>query len=252
MVEVGTTNRTRLSDYTAALTDDTALLLKVHQSNYRVVGFTESADVGELASLGPPVVVDIGSGLLDERTPWLPGGPPPWLAGEPAARQTLESGAALVTFSGDKLLGGPQAGIIAGRADLVSRCARHPLARALRPGGLVLGALQETLLAYLRRDPAAIPFWRMATIEVEELRRRAAAVGVGEPVDCDSVAGGGSLPGLEIPSAGLALDGDHTAALRDNDPPVIARVVGDRTVADLRTVDPADDPVLGKALLLAD
>jgi len=251
MVEVGTTNRTRLSDYSAALTDDTALLLKVHQSNYRVVGFTESAHVGELASLGPPVVVDIGSGLLDERTPWLSGGPPPWLAGEPAARQTLESGAALVTFSGDKLLGGPQAGIIAGRADLVSRCARHPLARALRPGGLVLGALQETLLAYLRRDAAAIPFWRMATVEVEELRRRAAGVGVGEPVDCASVAGGGSLPGLEIPSAGLALDGDHTAALRANDLPVIARVVGDRTVADLRTVDPADDPVLGKALSLA-
>jgi L-seryl-tRNA(Ser) seleniumtransferase len=116
---------------------------------------------------------------------------------------------------------------------------------------LVLGALQETLLAYLRRDPAAIPFWRMATVEVEELRRRAAAVGVGEPVDCASVAGGGSLPGLEIPSAGLALDGDHTAALRANDLPVIARVVGDRTVADLRTVDPADDPVLGKALSLA-
>ena len=248
LVEVGTTNRTRLSDYTATLGDDPALLLKVHQSNYRVVGFTESASVAELVALGPPVVVDIGSGLLDERTPWLPGGPPPWLAGEPAARQTLEAGAALVTFSGDKLLGGPQAGVIAGRADLVAACARHPLARALRPGGLVLGALQETVLAYLRRDAATIPFWRMATTEVGELRRRATSIGVGEPVDCSSVAGGGSLPGLEIPSAGVALAGDRTAALRAHDPPVIARVAGDRTVADLRTVDPADDPVLAKAL----
>jgi L-seryl-tRNA(Ser) seleniumtransferase len=252
LVEVGTTNRTRVSDYAATLAQDPALLLKVHQSNYRVVGFTESASAAELATLGPPVVVDIGSGLLDERTPWLPGGPPPWLAGEPAARQTLEAGAALVTFSGDKLLGGPQAGIIAGRADLVAACARHPLARALRPGGLVLGALQETLLAYLRRDAAAIPFWRMATVEVSELRRRAGTLGVGEPVDCSSVAGGGSLPGLEIPSAGVALPGDLTAALRAHDPPVIARVVEERTVADLRTVDPADDPVLAKALSKAD
>jgi L-seryl-tRNA(Ser) seleniumtransferase len=248
LVEVGTTNRTRRSDYVATLADSPALLLKVHQSNYRVVGFTESASVAELVTLGPPVVVDIGSGLLDERTPWLATGPPPWLAGEPAARQTLEAGAALVTFSGDKLLGGPQAGVIAGRADLVAACARHPLARALRPGGLVLGALQETLLAYLRRDAAAIPFWRMATTEVAELRQRATSIGVGDPVECSSVAGGGSLPGLEIPSAGVALDGDHTAALRAHDPPVIARVAEDRTVADLRTVDPTDDPVLAKAL----
>jgi L-seryl-tRNA(Ser) seleniumtransferase len=153
-----------------------------------------------------------------------------------------------VTFSGDKLLGGPQAGVIAGRADLVAACARHPLARALRPGGLVLGALQETLLAYLRRDAAAIPFWRMATTEVIELRRRATSMGVGEVVECSSVAGGGSLPGLEIPSVGVALDGDQTAALRDHDPPVIARVADDRTIADLRTVDAADDPVLAKAL----
>jgi L-seryl-tRNA(Ser) seleniumtransferase len=252
LVEVGTTNRTRLPDYAATLAHDPALVLKVHQSNYRVVGFTESASVSELATLGPPVVVDIGSGLLDERTPWLSGGPPQWLAAEPAARQTLEAGAALVTFSGDKLLGGPQAGVIAGRADLVAACARHPLARALRPGGLVLGALQETLLAYLRRDAAAIPFWRMATTEVGELRRRAGSLGVGEAVDCSSVAGGGSLPGLEIPSAGVALAGDLTAPLRAHDPPVIARVVEDRTVVDLRTVDPADDPVLAKALSLAE
>jgi L-seryl-tRNA(Ser) seleniumtransferase len=153
-----------------------------------------------------------------------------------------------VTFSGDKVLGGPQAGVIAGRADLVAACGRHPLARALRPGGLVLAALQETVLAYLRRDADAIPFWRMATTDLGELRRRASAIGVGEPVECSSVAGGGSLPGLEIPSAGVALGGDRTAALRAHDPPVIARVIEDRTVADLRTVDPADDPVLAKAL----
>src|SRR5205085_12398925 len=120
------------------------------------------------ARLGPPVVVDLGSGLLDAACPWLTTGPPGWLvsAAEPAVRQTLASGAALVTFSGDKLLGGPQAGIIAGRADLVARCGRHPLARALRPGALVLAALQETALAYLRRDGDAIPFWRMTSVPV--------------------------------------------------------------------------------------
>jgi L-seryl-tRNA(Ser) seleniumtransferase len=247
LVEVGTTNRTRLADYADASAD---LILKVHQSNYRIVGFTESVPVRDLASLGVPVVADLGSGLLDAACPWLAAGPPPWLraAGEPAARQTLADGAALVTFSGDKLLGGPQAGVIAGRADLVERCARHPLARALRPGALVLEALQATALAYLRRDGMAIPFWRMACVPVEELRARAASLVHGEVVGCESVPGGGSLPGLVIPSAGVAVDGDHTAALRQSDPPVLARVVDGRTVLDLRTVDPADDSVLAKAL----
>ncbi len=248
LVEVGTTNRTRVSDYTAALARQPALLLKVHQSNYRIVGFTESVDVATLAGLGPPVVADIGSGLLDARTPWIRGGPPPWLAGEPAARQSLEAGAALVTFSGDKLLGGPQAGVIAGRGDLVERCARHPLARALRPGGLVLSALQATALAYLSGDGDAIPFWRMACTPVEELRRRAGALGVGQVVDCESVAGGGSLPGLTIASAGVVLSGDHRDALREGEPPVIATVRDARTVADLRAVDPDDDAPLAKAL----
>src|SRR3954471_3827848 len=151
LVEVGTTNRTRLADYRDAVDAETALVLKVHQSNYRIVGFTEATDVGALVGLGVPVVVDLGSGLLDAGCPWLDGGPPPWLATEPAVRQTLDAGAALVTFSGDKLLGGPQAGVIAGRADLVARCAKHPLARALRPGALVLGALQDVALAYLHR-----------------------------------------------------------------------------------------------------
>ncbi len=246
LVEVGTTNRTRLADYARAA--DAGLILKVHPSNYRIVGFTESVEVRPLVDIGPPVVVDLGSGLLDEATPWLPGPPPSWLRNEPAVRQTLAAGAALVTFSGDKLLGGPQAGVIAGRADLVDLCARHPLARALRPGGLVLAALQEIALAYLGNDGAAIPFWRMATIPVDDLRVRAAALGAGDVVDCASVAGAGSLPGLELPSAGVALAGDHTAALRANDPPIIARVRDGRTLLDLRTVAPSEDADVAKAL----
>jgi L-seryl-tRNA(Ser) seleniumtransferase len=154
----------------------------------------------------------------------------------------------LVTFSGDKLLGGPQAGVIAGRADLVAACAAHPLSRALRPGGLVLAALQEVALAYLRRDPDAIPFWRMATTPVEVLRSRAADLGVGRPCETVAVAGGGSVPGQEIPSAGVAVEGDQAARLRASDPPIIARVSGGETVCDLRTVDPADDALLAKAL----
>jgi L-seryl-tRNA(Ser) seleniumtransferase len=248
LVEVGTTNRTRLRDYEAAVSDDTALVLKVHQSNYRLVGFTESADVRSLATLGLPVVADIGSGLLDADTPWLPGGPPPWLAGEPAARQTLEAGAGLVTFSGDKLLGGPQAGVVAGRRDLVATCAAHPLSRALRPGGLVLSALQQTALAYLRRDGQAIAFWRMAAAPADSLRARAAALGIGEVVDTVAVGGGGSVPGQEVPSAGVSIPGDHAEALRAWDPPIVARVHEGATVCDLRTVDPADDAVLAKAL----
>jgi len=249
LVEVGTTNRTRLADYRAALDESVALVLKVHQSNYRLVGFTEDVGVAALGSLGPPVVADIGSGLLDASTPWLATGPPAWLAGEPAARQTLAAGAGLVTFSGDKLLGGPQAGIIAGRSDLVALCARHPLNRALRPGGLVLAALQETLLAYLRRDGDAIPFWRMAAAPVEGLRARAEALGVGKVVDTVAVAGGGSVPGQDVPSAGVAIDGDHAARLRRHDPPVVARVHEGLTICDMRTIDPLDDRIVADALL---
>ena len=253
LVEVGTTNRTRLADYAAAVaSEDPGLILKVHQSNYRIVGFTETTEVTPLSRLGPPVVVDIGSGLLDATTPWLAGGgggPPAWLAGEPAARQTLVAGAALVTFSGDKLLGGPQAGIIAGRKDLVAACAAHPLNRALRPGGLVLAALQYTALAYLRKDGDAIPFWRMAATPVDELRARAVGLGAGRVVDTVAVAGGGSVPGHEVPSVGVAVDGaDAAERLRAYDPPIIARVQDGNTVCDLRTVDPADDPLLAKAL----
>jgi L-seryl-tRNA(Ser) seleniumtransferase len=255
LVEVGTTNRTQVGDYAAALRDCAAepLILKVHQSNYRIVGFTATAPVAELAALGPLVIADIGSGLLDATTPWLPGGPPGWLQGEPAARQTLAAGAALVTFSCDKLLGGPQAGVIAGRRELVARCARHPLARALRPGGLVLEALQATALAYLRRDLAALRFWAMATTPLATLRLRAEGIveTAGAPTavtDCASVAGGGSLPGIEIPSAGVRLAGDRTALLRAWDPPIVARAHEGATICDLRSVDPADDAIVGKAL----
>ena len=245
LVEVGTTNRTRLADYAKA---GAAIALKVHPSNYRLSGFTETVSTRDLATLDAPLIVDIGSGLLDAATPWLAGGPPAWLAGEPAAKQTLADGAALITFSGDKLLGGPQAGVIAGNAGLVARCAAHPLARALRPGGLVLGALQATALAYLRRDGDAIPFWRMATTPIDALRARATLLGVGDVVDCASVTGGGTLPGVELPSAGVALDGDRLDALRGCDPPVIARVEAGRTICDLRTVDPDDDAHLAASV----
>ena len=245
MVEVGTTNRTRLEDYRSAIGPDTAATLKVHPSNYRIVGFTEETSVTALAALGVPVVADLGSGLLDAGTPWL-GGPQPWLAGEPGVRQSLAAGAALVTFSGDKLLGGPQAGIIAGAEDLVARCARHPLARALRPGGTVLAHLQATALAYLRGEAATLPLWAMASRPVASLRARAEALGAGEVVDLAGVFGGGSQPGRDIPSAGVAIPGDHTAALRSWDPPIVARVSEGMTVIDLRTVDPGDDEAVGK------
>ncbi len=258
LLEVGTTNRTRRRDYEWALAEDpdaVAAVLKVHRSNYRIVGFTEEATIEELATLGPPVVADIGSGLLDADTPWLGHAPPAWLAGEPAARQTLAAGAALVTFSGDKLLGGPQAGIVAGRRDLVERCAAHPLNRALRPGGLVLAALQDTALAYLRRDGAAIPFWRMASLTTEELRARALVVAGpcgAKVVDTRAVAGGGSVPGQELASVGVQVAGDVSDALRRHRPPVLARVRDGATTCDLRTVDPADDAVVAAALAAVD
>jgi L-seryl-tRNA(Ser) seleniumtransferase len=254
LVDVGTTNRTRLADYRRAVdTEDVALVLKVHPSNYRVDGFVEDTSVAELSSLGPPVVVDLGSGLVDATCPWWPGPhPPSWLAGEPAAVQTLQAGAALVTFSGDKLLGGPQAGIITGRADLVARCAAHPLARALRPGGLVLAALQDLVLAYLRRDVIEqVPFWRMAATPVADLVARADAIAAATAtttVETAALPGAGSAPGTSIPSAGVRLDGDHLAALRGHDPPVIARARDGVTVLDLRAVEPADDAIVVEAL----
>ena len=256
LLDVGTTNRTRLSDYQRAIVrpgNDVAVVLKVHPSNYRVDGFVESTPVADLATLGIPVVADIGSGLIDADVPWLSGPPPAWLAGEPAAVQTLEAGAALVTFSGDKLLGGPQAGVIAGRRDLVAACAKHPLARALRCGGHVLTALQQVALSYLARTVEVdIPFWRMVTQPADVLRDRAAkivtAAGVGSVVETDSVPGAGSAPGVTIPSHGVVLDGDHLAALRAHAMPIVARVREGRTVLDLRSVDPGDDASVIEAL----
>ena len=257
LIEVGTTNRTRVDDFRGAVDDpdnDVAVVLRVHQSNYTIVGFTEAPTTAQLAGLNAPLVADIGSGLLDSRCPWLEGDPPGWLADEPAARQTLDGGAGLVMFSGDKLFGGPQAGIIAGDADLVRKCAAHPLARALRPGSLVLAALQATALAYLAEDGDAIPFWRMASLTVDQLRERADAYGVGEIVDVMSTPGGGTLPGVEIPSVGVAVEGDQREALRELDHPIIARVdhgdssAGETTVLDLRTIHPDDDEVVAGAL----
>ncbi|MEC7374074.1 MAG: L-seryl-tRNA(Sec) selenium transferase [Actinomycetota bacterium] len=257
LIEVGTTNRTRVDDFRGAVDDpnnDVAVVLRVHQSNYTIVGFTEAPTTAQLAGLNAPLVADIGSGLLDSRCPWLKGDPPGWLADEPAARQTLDGGAGLVMFSGDKLFGGPQAGIIAGDAELVRKCAAHPLARALRPGSLVLAALQATALAYLAEDGDAIPFWRMASLTVDQLRKRADAYGVGEIVDVMSTPGGGTLPGVEIPSVGVAVEGDQREALRELDHPIIARVdhgdssAGETTVLDLRTIHPDDDEVVAGAL----
>lgn len=248
LVGVGTTNRTRVADFEKAVANadaDIAVALQVHQSNYKIVGFTEQVRTAELADLDVPVIADIGSGLLDAACPWLPGGPPAWLADEPAARQTLEAGADLITFSGDKLLGGPQAGIIAGSAELVERCSRHPLARAVRPGGLVLAALQDVALAYLDRNLAALPFWSMATRSLAELQ--AAAEALATAIDHPSarvsetiaVPGGGTLPTVEIGSWGIAIDGDITEPLRSATPPIIGRVTDQTTFLDMRTIDPA-------------
>lgn len=263
LVDVGTTNRTRLDDYRRAIERpdvDAALVLKVHPSNYRVEGFVEDTPVRELATLGVDVVADIGSGLLDATCPWLPGSPPAWLAGEPAAVQTVIDGAALITFSGDKLLGGPQAGIIAGRRDLVERCQRHPLARALRPGGLVLGALQDVALTYLdKRAATDLPFWAMVAAPLASVKARAeamvAAVIDRHPsataVSMESLPGAGSAPGVTMPSFGVEVAGDLLAALRRHDPPVIARSRDGRTMLDLRSVAPADDATVIDALRAA-
>ena len=216
LIDVGTTNRTRLSDYERAIArpgTDVAMVMKVHPSNYRVEGFVEETSIADLATLDVAVMADIGSGLLDANVPWLKGAPPAWLAGEPAAVQAIADGADIITFSGDKLLGGPQAGIIAGRADLVERCKRHPLARALRPGGLVLRSLQDTALIYLdKRAATDIAFWRMVDRSLAELDEAAERIRT-EVVDrfdvdaeqmstvaSDALPGAGSAPGITMPS----------------------------------------------------
>jgi len=249
LVEVGTTNRTHLRDFADAIGPRSAMLMKVHTSNYAIQGFTASVAEAELAQLAHthalPFVVDLGSGTLTDLARF-------GLPREPTPQESLAAGADLVSFSGDKLLGGPQAGVLAGRADLVRRCATHPLYRAFRPGTLVLAALQDVALAYLDRSAGELPFWRMATAGLDGLERRARRMAADHPavevVACASAPGGGTLPGVEIPSAGVAVDGDVTEQLRAGSPPVIARVADGRTVLDLRTVEPEDDHVVAAAL----
>ena len=256
LVDVGTTNRTRLRDYKKAIdkrSNDIALVLKVHPSNYRLSGFVEDTPVRELATLPVPVAVDIGSGLIDNTCPWLETRAPSWLSNEPAARQTINDGAALVMFSGDKLFGGPQCGVIAGRADLVDACAQHPLARALRPGSTTMLAMQSLAMSYLNRSVTKdIAFWKMATISTADLQSRAekivGAAKNGEVCRLDSIPGAGSAPGATIDSIGIVVNGDHLTKLRMNTTPIIARVKDGKTLLDLRTVQPDDDEQVVQAL----
>ena len=238
LVEVGTTNRTRREDYERAIlaNRDVGMIMKIHQSNYKIVGFTESVEIDELSGMGVPLVADIGSGLLDASCSWL---------------EMSDAGVDLISFSGDKLLGGPQAGIIAGNADLIAKCMKHPLARAVRPGGLILSSLQELALNYLNRDWEAIPFWKMAMTSIDELEDRFKKIGCGDPVSLESVPGGGTLPGVGIPSFGIQINNDISHDLRlgaGGSPPIIARVEEGNTFLDLRTVDPRCDEHVASAL----
>ena len=256
LVDVGTTNRTRLRDYKKAIDkrgNDIALVLKVHPSNYRVSGFVEDTPVAELATLSVPVAVDIGSGLIDNTCPWLESRAPSWLSNEPAARQTINDGAALVMFSGDKLFGGPQCGVIAGRADLIEACVQHPLARALRPGSTTMFAMQSLAMSYLGRTATKdVAFWKMATIAITELQSRAekiiAAAKTGEICMLDSIPGAGSAPGATIASIGIVVNGDYLSKLRMYETPIIARVKDNKTFLDLRTIQPDDDAIVVQAL----
>jgi L-seryl-tRNA(Ser) seleniumtransferase len=259
LVDVGTTNKTRASDFERAIAkrgNDIAVILRVHPSNFHIEGFTQQPGLDEISNLGVSVVSDIGSGLLDARCPWIEGPPPQWLHGEPAARQVLADGASIVTFSGDKLMGGPQCGIIAGRADLVAKCRAHPLMRALRPGGQTLIALQRILLAFAAKTACTdIPFWLMATSSLDSLRLRAenvlgsVAPSLGAHIlETVALPGAGSTPGATIPSVAIAVNGDHTARLRALSVPVIARRDGNTTLLDMRSVATADDSLIVDSL----
>ena len=259
LVEVGTTNRTRVSDYADALGPSTALLLKVHPSNYRIEGFSADAGLDELADLahhhGLPLVFDAGSGLLDERTPWLPGPPPAWLAGEPGVVQSLTAGADLVLFSGDKLLGGPQGGIVVGNADLIDGLRRHPVTRAMRVDGPTLAALETTLEAYANRTASHLPLWTMAMLDDATLGPRcefvAGAVAAATVVDGASTIGAGSVPGAKIPGPVIEVAVAADAAferLLGGDPPIVARREAGRLVIDLRTVPVDEDGKVATAL----
>lgn len=238
--EVGTTNRTTLTDYERAVGPDTGCILKVHPSNFRVEGFVSSVPIGELAGLGVPVVHDIGSGLL---------APDALLPEEPDAGTSLRDGAAVVTCSGDKLLGGPQAGLLLGRADEVERCRRHPLARALRADKLALAALEATLTgpqppatAYLHADPEQL------RARCADLATRLAGVVTTEVVPSDGVVGGGGAPGLVLPGWAVALPEEFAERLRTLDRPVLARVERGRCLVDLRCIPVEDDDVVAEGI----
>jgi L-seryl-tRNA(Ser) seleniumtransferase len=247
LVEVGTTNRTRRADYERALGPATAAILRAHPSNFRQLGFVQEVEIEELCELGVPVIDDVGSGVLAEL---------PLVADEPPVRRSVAAGAALVCFSGDKLLGGPQAGILAGRAEAVAAARRHPLARALRLDKLSLAALEATLRLHLDPELARreIPVLAMLDVGEDVLRARAerlaAAIGPGAAV-VESVAkvGGGALPLLELPGPVVAVEGDAealAARLRAADPPVAGRIERDRLLLDPRTL--AEDEIRAVAV----
>ena len=259
LVDVGTTNRTYLRDYEEATTADTAAYLKVHASNFRVEGFTAEVESKDLAGLGDrlgvAVLHDVGSGSLLPTEKY-------GLAHEPMPQESVRAGMGLAFFSGDKLLGGPQAGIIAGRRELVSRLARHPLARAVRIDKLSLASLTATLVHYLRGEAEReIPVWRMISTSTESLRERAHGwktqlSGPYSIVESRSAVGGGSLPGETLPTWTLALDASSLPGgaegvlrrLREGRPPVVARVEDERVMFDPRTVAPKEDAELLAAL----
>jgi L-seryl-tRNA(Ser) seleniumtransferase len=264
LVEVGTTNRTHLSDYERAMTERTRLVLRVHPSNYRIVGFTSTPTLEELARLaherGLLLYEDAGSGALLDLSPH-------GLAGEPVIGDSIARGADVVTFSGDKLLGGPQAGLIVGRREVVERLRRHPLYRALRADKLALAALEATLYSYRRGVAASeVPALRMLAATRDEIERRARVfvrrlrrqvsddVLKLEIVEGSSAVGGGSAPTMHPPTALIALSHASLSAsvlderLRRAEPPVIARILDDRVVLDLRTVAEREEAVLLEAL----
>lgn len=267
--EVGTTNRTRVSDYAAAISDRTALILRVHPSNFRIEGFTERPSLADLAALAHrfdlPLFEDLGSGWLGlpSHTPW-----PDPLREEPSVRDSLAAGVDLVAFSGDKLLGGPQCGLIAGRSDLVEQVRRHPLMRAVRAGKQTYAALEATLTLWAREpDHHELPIVAMLRMPREVIERRARALGeaihAAAPdagcvlLDGASTIGGGSAPQSAIPTRLLAVTSPHhtaaaiEAALRAGTPPVVARIQQNAVLFDLRTVQPDDDETLRERILSA-
>ena len=248
LVEVGTTNRTRAADYERAIGPDTGAVLRVHPSNFRVVGFTERPETAELARLAHghdlPLVDDLGSGVLVH------------LEDEPSAKESVAAGADLVCFSGDKLLGGPQAGIVVGRAELVERLRRHPLQRALRADKLTLAALEGTLALYLDPERAAreVPVLRMLSEAVEAVRARAerlAAIVGGAVEETVARVGGGALPLAELPSFACAVEEELATPLRAGDPPVVAVIRDGRCLLDCRTLTDGEVEEVAAAVVAA-